>query len=324
PFGDHTGFYSLPDRYPIVNVIAITHREDAVYPTTIVGLPPQEDYYLGKATERVFFPLLKTLIHDIDDYHLPMFGCFHNCAFIRIKKAYPLQARRVMHAVWGAGQMAWTKMIVVVDDDVDVHDEEAVLRAMFENCDFGRDIELVNGPLDILDHAAPRLGAGHKIGFDATRKLPDENVTLSAVPNSNTPASERPAHFSAPEPNQVHHPDFAPNRCTFLRVAKTQAGDGSRAIEATLTQENAPDFVIAVNEHVDIADWQQVFFHLCANADPGRDIMCIGNKIGFDATSKIPGEDRHDQPVRDYPPILEMEAVVRQRVSERAAAFGLT
>ncbi len=170
PFGDHTGFYSLPDRYPVFTATAITHRKHAIYPTTVVGLPPQEDYYLGKATERIFLPLLKTLVPDIIDYDLPMFGCFHNCAFIKIKKEYPLQARRVMHAIWGAGQMAWTKMIVVVDDDVDVHDHEAVMFHICANVDPGRDLEIVNGPLDILDHAAPRLGAGHKIGFDATRK----------------------------------------------------------------------------------------------------------------------------------------------------------
>ncbi|MEM0915731.1 MAG: menaquinone biosynthesis decarboxylase, partial [Planctomycetota bacterium] len=139
------------------------------------GLPPQEDYYLGKATERIFLPLLQTLVPDIIDYDLPMFGTFHNCAFVKIDKQYPLQARRVMHAICGAGQMAWTKAIVVVDKDVDVHYHEAVLFHLAANCDPGRDIELVNGPLDILDHAAPRLGAGHKIGFDATRKLPDES-----------------------------------------------------------------------------------------------------------------------------------------------------
>ncbi|MEM6853263.1 MAG: UbiD family decarboxylase domain-containing protein, partial [Planctomycetota bacterium] len=172
PFGDHTGFYSLPDRYPVFTVTAITHRKDPLYPTTIVGRPPQEDYYLGKATERVFLPLLKTLIPDILDYDLPMFGCFHNCAFIKIKKEYPLQARRVMHAVWGAGQMAWTKSIVVVDEDVNVHDHEEVLFHLLANADPGRDIEFANGPLDILDHAAPRLGAGTKIGLDATRKIP--------------------------------------------------------------------------------------------------------------------------------------------------------
>jgi len=174
PFGDHTGFYSLPDRYPVFSVTAITHQRDPIYPTTIVGLPPQEDYYMGKATERIFLPLLKTLVHDIIDYDLPMFGAFHNCAFIKISKSYPLQARRVMHAIWGAGQMAWTKMIVVVDEEVNVHDQDAVLFQLCANCDPGRDVEIVNGPLDILDHAAPRLGAGHKIGFDATRKIPGE------------------------------------------------------------------------------------------------------------------------------------------------------
>ncbi len=176
PFGDHTGFYSLPDRYPIFSVTAITHRRDPIYPTTIVGPPPQEDYYLGKATERLFLPLLRVLVPDLIDYHLPMFGCFHNCAFVKIRKEYPLQARRVMHAIWGAGQMAWTKVIVVVDEDVDVHDEDQVLFHLCANCDPGRDVEVVHGPVDILDHAAPRLGAGHKIGFDATAKIPGEEV----------------------------------------------------------------------------------------------------------------------------------------------------
>ncbi len=174
PFGDHTGFDSLPDRYPIFTVTAITHRQNPIYPTTIVGPPPQEDYYMGKATERIFLPLLQTLIPDIIDYDLPMFGSFHNCAFVKIRKEYPLQARRVMHAIWGAGQMAWTKLIVVVDHDVDVHDYEQVLFHLCSNFDPGRDVEIAQGPLDILDHAAPRLGAGGKMGLDGTRKIPGE------------------------------------------------------------------------------------------------------------------------------------------------------
>ena len=176
PFGDHTGFYSLPDRYPLFEVTAITHRHDPVYPTTVVGPPPQEDYFLGKATERIFLPLLQTLVPDLIDYHLPMFGAFHNCAFLKIRKEYPLQARRVMHAIWGAGQMAWTKFLIVVDEHVDVHDQEQVLFHLCANCDPGRDVEVVAGPLDSLDHAAPRLGAGHKMGFDATSKIPGEEA----------------------------------------------------------------------------------------------------------------------------------------------------
>lgn len=176
PFGDHTGFYSLADLYPRIHITAITHRRRPIYPTTVVGKPPQEDFWLGKATERIFLPLLKTIIPDILDYNLPMFGCFHNCAFVKIRKEYPHQARRVMSAIWGAGQMSFTKMIVVVDEHVDVHDEQAVLFHMLANCDPRRDCMIVDGPLDILDHASPACGVGSKIGWDATRKLPSEGA----------------------------------------------------------------------------------------------------------------------------------------------------
>ncbi len=176
PFGDHTGFYSLADRYPALNVTAITHRENPIYPTTIVGLPPQEDYYLGKATERIFLPLLKTLVPDVIDYHLPMFGAFHNCVFIKIRKEYPMQARKVMSAIWGAGQMMFSKMIVIVDDHVNVHDEQDVLFRVGANVDWRRDVAVVDGPCDILDHATPTYGTGAKIGIDATRKIPGEGT----------------------------------------------------------------------------------------------------------------------------------------------------
>ena len=176
PFGDHTGFYSLADHYPAFDVTAITHRRDPVYPTTIVGPPPQEDYYLGKATERIFLPLLQMLIPDILDYHLPMFGAFHNAVFVKIRKEYPLQARKVMSSIWGAGQMMFSKMIVVVDDHVNVHDEQDVLFHVGANVDWRRDTVIVDGPCDILDHATPFYGAGAKIGIDATRKIPGEGV----------------------------------------------------------------------------------------------------------------------------------------------------
>ena len=176
PFGDHTGFYSLADRYPAFHVTAITHRRDAVYPATVVGMPPQEDYYLGKATERIFLPLLQMLIPDIIDYSLPMFGAFHNCVFVKIRKAYPLQARKVMSSIWGAGQMMFSKLIVVVDNHVNVHDEQDVLFHVGANVDWRRDTVIVDGPCDILDHSTPYYGAGGKIGIDATRKIPGEGV----------------------------------------------------------------------------------------------------------------------------------------------------
>jgi 4-hydroxy-3-polyprenylbenzoate decarboxylase len=176
PFGDHTGYYSLPDRYPVFRVTAITHRRDPIYPTTIVGMPPQEDYYLGKVTERIFLPLLQMLIPDIIDYSLPMFGSFHNCVFVKIAKYYPYQARNVMSSIWGAGQMMFAKMIVVVDEEVNVHDEQDVLFHMGANVDWRRDTVIVDGPVDILDHAAPFEGAGGKIGIDATRKIPGEGT----------------------------------------------------------------------------------------------------------------------------------------------------
>jgi len=176
PFGDHTGFYSLADRYPALHVTAITHRRDPVYPTTIVGFPPQEDYYLGKATERIFLPLLRMLIPDIIDYHLPMFGAFHNCVFVKIHKEYPMQARKVMNGTWSAGQMMFSKMIVVVDEHVNVHDEQDVLFHMGANVDWRRDTVIVDGPCDILDHSTPFYGTGAKIGIDATRKIPGEGA----------------------------------------------------------------------------------------------------------------------------------------------------
>lgn len=176
PFGDHTGFYSLPEQCATLRVTAITHRRNPVYPTTIVGPPPMEDYYLGKATERIFLPLLQMVVPDVIDYHLPRWGAFHNICFVKIRKDYPLQARKVASSIWGAGQMMFSKFIIVVDEDVNVHDEQAVMFAVGANVDPRRDTFIVDGPADVLDHAAPYFGAGSKIGIDATRKIEGEGV----------------------------------------------------------------------------------------------------------------------------------------------------
>lgn len=174
PFGDHTGFYSLPDDYPEFHVEAITTSADPVYPATVVGPPPMEDYYFGYATERIFLPVLRMVLPEVVDYSMPSWGVFHNCVFVAIKKAYPGHAHKVMHALWGLGMMMLTKTIVVFDETVNVqHDREALWVAL-NNIDPKRDIVFAEGPLDELDHAAPVATLGSKMGVDATTKTPSE------------------------------------------------------------------------------------------------------------------------------------------------------
>ncbi|MGN6732285.1 MAG: menaquinone biosynthesis decarboxylase [Candidatus Binatia bacterium] len=170
PFGDHTGFYSLADDYPVFHVTCITHRKNPVYPTTIVGRPPMEDVYLGKATERLFLPLVRVTLPEIVDMNLPIHGVFHNLAIVSIKKEYPAHARKVMHALWGLGQMMFTKILIVVDHDVNIQDLSEVTWIVGNHIDPKRDTVFLEGPVDVLDHAAPRLGFGSKVGIDATRK----------------------------------------------------------------------------------------------------------------------------------------------------------
>lgn len=174
PFGDHTGFYSLADDYPVFHITCITHRKNPIYPTTIVGRPPMEDAFLGKATERLFLPLLRVTLPEIVDMNLPVHGVFHNLAIISIKKEYPAHARKVMHTLWGLGQMMFTKTLIVVDHDVNVHDLSEVTWVVGNNIDPKRDTLFVEGPVDVLDHAAPALSYGSKIGIDATRKWRSE------------------------------------------------------------------------------------------------------------------------------------------------------
>jgi 4-hydroxy-3-polyprenylbenzoate decarboxylase len=172
PFGDHTGYYSLQGLYPKFHVTCITRKNNPIYPATIVGQPPMEDCYMAKATERLFLPLLQLLLPEIVDMELPLEGVFHNCAIVSITKRYPGQVHKVLHSIWGLGQMMYTKMIIVVDENVDVHDLSKVMWKVFNNIDGRRDIILSDGPLDALDHASPRPLFGTRVGIDATKKGP--------------------------------------------------------------------------------------------------------------------------------------------------------
>ncbi len=174
PFGDHTGYYTPVEDYPVFHVTCITHRRNPIYPATIVGIPPMEDAYLGGAVGTIFKPLIKTQIPELVDMHLPVEACFHNLAIVSIKKRYPNHAYKVMHALWGLGQLMFSKVIIVVDDDVDVHNLSEVLWRATNNIDPLRDVQIVKGPVDSLNHAAPEVGFGSKMGLDATRKWPSE------------------------------------------------------------------------------------------------------------------------------------------------------
>ncbi len=174
PFGDHTGFYSLEDEYPVFHLTCITHRKDPIYATTIVGPPPMEDFYMGKTIERVFLPLMRLQLPEVVDMSMPAEGIFHNLMLISIRKSYPGQARKVMNSIWGLGQAMFTKCIVVVDEDVDVQNYSEVTWKVLNNIDPERDIQFTLGPIDSLDHSSRLLNFGSKMGIDATKKWPEE------------------------------------------------------------------------------------------------------------------------------------------------------
>jgi 4-hydroxy-3-polyprenylbenzoate decarboxylase len=174
PFGDHTGFYSLPDLYPVFHLTCVTHRNNPIYATTIVGKPPQEDAYMGKAVERIFLPLMKLTIPELVDVNLPIEGVFHNLMIVSIRKSYPGQARKVMNAIWSLGQAMFTKCVIVVDEDVNVQDVGEVTLKVLNHIDPDRDIQFTLGPVDSLDHASRLPNFGSKMGIDATRKWESE------------------------------------------------------------------------------------------------------------------------------------------------------
>src|SRR5690349_4783632 len=209
PFGDHTGYYTPPEPFPVFHLTAITMRRDAIYPSIVVGKPPQEDAWLGKATERIFLPAIRMTVPELVDYDLPVAGAFHNCCIVSIRKAFPGHAQKVMHAIWGLGMLSLTKCVVVVDEGVNVHDYEEVFFRVCANVDPKRDVMLSEGPLDHLDHAPTKQFYGGKLGIDATHKgeaegtraWPPEIAMSDAVRRR---VDERWAEYglgAAPDPN---------------------------------------------------------------------------------------------------------------------------
>lgn len=293
PFGDHTGYYSLADYYPRFHVTCITHKKDAIYPATIVGKPPMEDCYMAKATERLFLPVLKLQMPELVDMNLPLEGVFHNCAILSIKNKYPGCAHKIMSSVWGMGQMMYTKLVVVVDETVDVQDLAQVRDAVLKNVT-GSSIILSEGPLDALDHSSNKSMFGSRLGIDATTPLMSSATTTPLAPQSDVTATYQ-----------------------ILLVPKEKPGQGKEAIEWAM-RGNQDKFYIAVDHEVDPADLSTVMWKVFNNIDGKRDLIIAGNKIGIDATKKWKEEGL----TRDWPNDIVMSDEMKAFVDSRWSEYG--
>lgn len=324
PFGDHTGYYSLADYYPKFHITAITHRKEAVYPATIVGIPPQEDAWIGKATERIFLaPLKMTSVPEIVDMVLPMEGVFHNLVIVKIRKDYPGQALKVMHSLWGAGQMMFTKIMIVVDGDVDIHDNQAVAKYISLHTDPSHDITFSQGPVDVLDHSCAVMAFGGKMGIDATKKLPEE------LSGRNT-EKDNVVSISL-ESLQKQFPDITGLNATlpakgisviFIAIRKNRKGQVREMAEKlfALNSFDSVKAILFVEDVADIDDTADLVWRFTNNLDPKRDHLPVQNHIAFDGTRKTP---EHDDFTRDWPNILAMDEVTAQRIDEIWMRLGL-
>jgi 4-hydroxy-3-polyprenylbenzoate decarboxylase len=331
PFGDHTGYYSLADYYPKFHITAITHRKDAVYPATIVGIPPQEDAWIGKATERIFLaPIKMTMVPEIVDMVMPVEGVFHNLVIVKINKDYPGQALKVMNSLWGAGQMMFTKIMVVVDGDVNIHDNREVAQYISRHVDPQQDILFTQGPTDVLDHSCSRMAFGGKMGIDATRKLPEE-IRTSGSSDVTPVAVDVPllrARF--PEIGAVNDTLLQLGiSLVFITVEKNRKNH-IRELNAQLFALEAfreVKVVIYLEPSIDIRDIADAVWRFANNADPRRDHFLVEaqdersvSHIGFDGTRKTKELDGFD---RDWPNILASDEATMQRIDGIWDRLGL-
>ena len=323
PFGDHTGFYSAAAMYPVLHVTAVTGRRDAVYSATVVGRPPMEDCYLAKATERIFLPLLQALLPELVDYRMPWEGVFHNCVLASIEKRYPGQAQRVMHSLWGSGQMGFCKAIFVLDAPIDLSKGAEVVRTLLDTIDPERDILLSRGMLDALDHASPEPLVGGKVGVDATeRRGGEEERSRPAGPRARAPSEAHLAALLRQRDGRI-----LDCRCLFsealhplLLLRLGGRGEMASLVELLLSSDFLPAGSIAVlfDGQVDTGDGSEALWRACANVDPGRDLYLRGRRVVIDATAK------HDRPGgRPWPAEIKMTREIARRVTARAGELGL-
>jgi len=337
PFGDHTGYYSLPDWYPRFHITAITHRKHAVYPATIVGIPPQEDAWLGKATERIFLaPMKMTLVPEIVDMDMPVEGVFHNLVIAKIQKDYAGQGQKVMNAMWGAGQMMFNKILVIADGAVRIQDYRELAQYVFRNLNPATDIYFSQGPMDVLDHSCSKMGFGGKMCIDGTFKSEDEtdNDQFQLQVSRYEGLTEDMLKNSWPEIGKVNLSLLAMKiPCIIVSVKKNRPGHIRELHEAIcgLDQVEGIKMILYVEDTVDAGDLPVALWRCCNNLDPRRDNLPVEKRsvvdpakkfacLGLDGTMKTKEFDNFH---RDWPNIIVADAETIGAVDEKWEELGI-
>ena len=328
PFGDHTGYYSLPDWYPRFHITAITHKKNPVYPATIVGIPPQEDAWLGKATERIFLaPIKMTMVPEIVDMEMPVEGVFHNLVITKINKEYAGQGQKVMNAMWGAGQMMFNKILVLTGapsastaQNISLSDYEQLARDVFSNLNPNTDIYFSQGPMDVLDHSCSKLGFGGKMCIDGTWKFEEERDDESAVSN---PLNFKKENIFNTFSEVVKINDGLLKKdipCVIISVKKNRVGHVKELHENITRRITGVKMILYVEDSVDANDLPVALWRFCNNVDPRRDNILSNHCMGFDGTIKTKELDNFQ---RDWPNIIVASKATIEAVDGKWNQLGI-
>jgi len=329
PFGDHTGFYSLADYFPRFHVTCITHRRHAIYPATIVGIPPMEDGWIGKATEKIFLmPLKMTVAQELENIHMPMEGVFHNIVIASIRKQYPGQALKVMNSLWGAGQMMFNKILAVLDPGIELTDYKAVARQISERVIPSSDIHFIRGPVDILDHSSNQYAFGSKVGIDATSKLAGEKGASKNIPEPFCDGQEIQTEF--PEIKNINSALLTEGiSVVILSILKSRKHHIQSLVTKVLQNgwiKNVK-FIVFVDSLVDVTHVSDVVWITANNIDPVRDCNFIKQEneeiypsMIIDGTRKTKKLDDFE---REWPNVIVMDDVTITRIDLNWASYGL-
>lgn len=336
PFGDHTGYYSLPDWYPRFHITCITHKKNAVYPATIVGIPPQEDAWLGKATERIFLaPIKMTMVPEILDMDMPVEGVFHNLVIAKMQKEYAGQGQKVMNAMWGAGQMMFNKILVIVSEDAGkISDYKKLAQVVFKNLNPATDIYFSQGPMDVLDHSCSKLGFGGKMCIDGTKKFDEEADENYEESENGLELTEESIKNGFHEINSVNSSLLKINiPCVIISVRKNRRGhikelhDKISRLEVMIGIK----MILYVEHTVEAKDLPVALWRFCNNLDPKRDFILSKNEtinsggkynacIGFDGTIKTKEFDNFE---RDWPNIIVSDENTIRAIDKKWNEIGI-